>query len=66
MKQYVLDESELEDLIRFRFKLYALIERGVINYSDLDEAIKESGYWDKESGCWVIKYYLKNYKQLGE
>jgi hypothetical protein len=46
--------------------LYALIERGVINDSDLDEAIKESGYWDDQGGCWVIEYYLKNYKQLGE
>jgi hypothetical protein len=65
MKQYVLDEGELEDLIRFKLKLRALIERRFINYCDIDEAIKESSYWNAESG-WMTNNYLEQYKQLGE
>ena len=63
-KFYVLSETQLKLLLRYKAELNALEYGGVDNWDWYGESIHESEDWDSERDEWNVEKYLKEYKEL--
>lgn len=63
-KFYVLSETQLKLLLRYKAELNALECGGVDNWDWYGESIHESEDWDSERDEWNVEKYLKEYKEL--
>ena len=63
-KFYVLSETQLKLLLRYKAELNALECGGVDNWDWYGESIHESEDWDSERDDWNVEKYLKEYKEL--